>query len=144
MLFRSEKQQSHNLGDEEIDLKEIFSRLWAQKVFIIKISIFSLILACIYLHNADRKFDVTYILAPVQNEGKASGLGSLQGLASMAGFNIPTSSSADYTSFKFLFHSKEVAEVLTDDTDLVKSIFYSEWDSDSGTFKAPKIGRAHV
>lgn len=135
-----EKQQSHNLRDEEIDLKEIFSRLWVQKVFIIKISIFSLILACIYLHNADRKFDVTYMLAPVQKAGGGGlkGLGSIQGLASMAGINLPSTSTEDYTSFQFLFHSKEVAELLIDDSDLVKSIFYSEWDSDSKTFKAPK------
>jgi len=48
--------------NDEIDLKDLFVTLWRGKIYIILLSIFSVIFASLYLHGAERKYTVEYNL----------------------------------------------------------------------------------
>ena len=56
--------QNNKLNDE-IDLKDLFFKLWNGKIYIILVSIISVFLASFYLQFVERKFTVKYSLKPV-------------------------------------------------------------------------------
>lgn len=129
-----------NESNDEIDLRELFRALWAGKI-LISFTVFSAIVcASLYLHRAEQKFTVTYTFAPIESQQSASNLGGLSGLASLAGISLPSSSSSDFTIFKFLLQSEEIAEKLLKDENLVKEIFEDEWDTGQQTFRQPPDG----
>jgi uncharacterized protein involved in exopolysaccharide biosynthesis len=54
---------------------------------------------------------------------------------------LPSSSSSDFTAFKMLLKSEEVATLMMDDTQFIREIFASEWNSSAQTFERPPPGR---
>ena len=44
--------------DDEIDLKDLFFRLWSGKIYIILVTIISVFIASFYLKFAERKYTV--------------------------------------------------------------------------------------
>jgi len=126
--------------DDEIDLRELFTALWRGKRLIIICVMLSIILASLYLRLAERKYTVRYVFAPVASENSRPNLGGLGGLASLAGVSLPTSSSSDFLTYKFLLKSEEVAARILKDRDLLVSVFYSEWDKERELFRQPAPG----
>lgn len=107
-------------ANDEIDLKELFLHLWAGKLYIISSIFICILLASLHLNIAERKYDVVYNLAPVSTTDARPNLGGLGGLASLAGVSLPSSSSSDFLTFRFLLISEEVAEILLQNINLVK------------------------
>ena len=101
---------------------------------------FSIMLASLYLRQAERKYTVRYVFAPVASENSGPSLGGLGGLASLAGVSLPTSSSSDFLTYKFLLKSEEVAARILKDRDLLVSVFSSEWDTERELFRQPTSG----
>ena len=101
---------------------------------------FSIMLASQYLRLAERKYTVRYVFAPVASENSGPNLGGLGGLASLAGVSLPTSSSSDFLTYKFLLKSEEVAARMLKDRDLLLSVFSSEWDTERELFRQPASG----
>lgn len=126
--------------NDEIDLRELFKTLWAGKILILFTVFAAIVCASLYLHHAEQKFTVTYTFAPIESQQASPNLGGLSGLASLAGISLPSSSSSDFTIFKFLLRSEEIAETLLKDKNLVKEIFESEWDTEQQTFRQPPDG----
>jgi hypothetical protein len=124
---------------DEIEIKQLFLHLWANKIYLISGIVICICLASIYLNFAPRKYEVIYTLAPVINDD-SSNLRGLGGLASFAGISLPSNSSGDFLTFRFLLTSKEVAEVLLQDKDLTRSIFRNEWNIQEEKFRAPDKG----
>ena len=69
------------------------------------------------------------MFSPVASDDLSPNLGSLGGLASLAGVSLPSSSSSDFLTFKYLLKSEEVAAVILEHSDLVQEIFSHEWDA---------------
>ena len=101
---------------------------------------FSIMLASQHLRLAERKYTVRYVFAPVASENSGPNLGGLGGLASLAGVSLPTSSSSDFLTYKFLLKSEEVAARMLKDRDLLLSVFSSEWDTERELFRQPASG----
>ena len=75
--------------DDEIDLKELFTTIWAGKVLIIGVTSVFAVLAVIYALMQPNIYRSEALLAPVQAGDSASSLSSkFGGLASLAGVNL--------------------------------------------------------
>ena len=133
--------QVPSLQDDEIDLRELFGALWRGKFLIMLCVIAAIALAALYLRSAERKYTVRYVFAPVASENAGPNLGGLGGLASLAGVSLPSSSSGDFLTFKFLLKSEEVAAQILQDEKLTRSIFASEWDTKIQSYRKPPDGQ---
>ena len=130
---------STKFENNEIDLRELFVSLWRGKWFIVFCLFVAIVAASAYLRNADRLYTVNYIFQPTSNDDIAPTFSGFGGIASLAGITLPTSSGSDFSTYKFLLISEEVAAVLLKDKDLVKEIFRSEWDENSNSFGKPQM-----
>ena len=98
--------------DDEIDLRELFGALWRGKLLIAVCVIAAISLASLYLRTAESKYTVTYVFAPVASDDTGPNLSGLGGLASLAGVSLPSSSSGDFKTFKYLLKSEEVSSFI--------------------------------
>lgn len=76
--------------DDEIDLKELFSVLWAAKKLIVGITSIFAVVSVIYALSLPNQYKASALLAPAQQQsgGLSGALGDLGGLAALAGVNI--------------------------------------------------------
>ena len=139
MTDQAERSDAH-IHDDEIDLRDLLVTLWRGKWFITFCVLVAITLGSLYLRSADNKYTVTYIFKPVSSEDATPNFSGLGGLASLAGVSLPSSSSGDFTAFKMLLKSEEVATLLMDDTEFVREIFASEWNNAQQIFERPSPG----
>lgn len=130
-----------SVADDEIDLRELFIALWRGKWLISLCVVIAIALASLYLRTAEKKYTVSYVFKPVASEEGRPNFAGLGGLASLAGVSLPSSGSGDFTAFKMLLKSEEVATLLMSDDVLIQSIFSSEWDAETGSFQRPPPGQ---
>jgi capsular polysaccharide biosynthesis protein len=129
-----------DLADDEIDLRELFTKLWRGRWVIASLCSVALVLASFYLHVAARKYTVSMTFKPVIEEGAGPNLAGLGGLASLAGVSLPQSGSGDFATFRTLLRSEEVAERVIAATELLPAIFKNEWDAQQAQFRKPPRG----
>lgn len=92
----NEYVQSHNIADDEIDLRELFSVIWQGKWLIIAITTLFAVASVVYAINQPNIYKSEALLAPAEQEGSGglAGLaGQFGGLASLAGVNLGGGSS---------------------------------------------------
>jgi len=80
-------QQSVCAEEDEIDLRELFETIWKHKIFITVFVFIVTSLAIVYALDKPNEYKIYTVLAP-QEQSKASKLGGLGALASMAGVNL--------------------------------------------------------
>ena len=129
--------QTKSLHDDEIDLREIFLKLWHGKIYILLLSAFFVFLASMYLQIAQREYLVEYKLKPVGETQQKNTFSSFGGLASIAGIELPSNTTNDLKIFKELILSVEVSEVIFENKKLIKRIYDSEWNSSLNIFSEP-------
>ena len=129
-----------DLADDEIDLRELFTKLWRGRWVIASLCSVALVLASFYLHIAARKYTVSMTFKLVIEEGAGPNLAGLGGLASLAGVSLPQSGSGDFATFRTLLRSEEVAERVIAATELLPAIFKNEWDAQQAQFRKPPRG----
>ena len=93
---------------DEIDLRALFSILWHGKYFIIFSIILFIGIGSVYLRNLDSKYEVSVLLAAVQEEQTSPNFGNLSGLASLAGVSLPTGRASDFGKYKMMLKTQEV------------------------------------
>jgi hypothetical protein len=135
--------QNNELSDE-IDLKDLFFKLWGGKIYIILVSLISVFLASFHLQSVERKYSVEYNLKPVSEKKNNSSLSGLGGLASIAGIQLPTSSSNDFNIFRELITSAEVSEIIFENKKIIRDIFRSEWDETLNNFLRPPKSKMQI
>ena len=76
--------------DDEIDLRELFSVLWAGKRLIVAITGVFAVVSVIYALSVPNEYKASAVVAPAQSGSSSLGAmaGKLGGLASLAGINI--------------------------------------------------------
>ena len=124
--------------EAEIDLKKIFSTLWAGKFLIIICTSLAIFLASQYLRETEKKYTVTYKLNPVKEKATSSSISRYSGLASLAGIELPNVSGDDFQIFKELLVSVEVAEKVFENKDLIRKLFATEWNAELNEFAEEK------
>ena len=132
MQTQSMNNHTEISDDVELDLRELFLKLWQGKVYILLFSILFVVFASLHLQFAESKYLVEYKLKPVnesQQKSEFSGLGGLGGFASLAGIELPFNSTSDFAIFKELITSVEVSKVIFKNRKLIKRIYGNEWNS---------------
>lgn len=126
-------------ADDEINLLELVSDIWKQKWLIAVFVGLALLYGIIQLNTATYNYTAELRVTPAQpsqvNRMKASGV---SGLASIAGLSIPQSTgAASFELYAEGLHSRNVADRLVKNTDLMKTIFSSEWNAKTNQFVEP-------
>lgn len=117
--------------DDEIDLRELFSVLWAGKVKIIAITAVFAFASVIYALLVPNQYRATAVLAPVQSDGGglSGALGQLGGLASLAGVSIGGGESSESQIAQQIMQSWSFVEEFIADNDLAVEVYAAEdWD----------------
>ena len=124
--------------DDEIDLRELFSVLWAYKIKIISITTFFAAVAIIYSLSMPNQYKATVRLAPAQSDdgGLSGTLGQLGGLATLAGVNIGVSESSESQIAQEIMKSWSFVEGFIDNNDLAVQVYAAEgWSKESNELK---------
>jgi hypothetical protein len=135
--------QNNELNDE-IELRDLFFALREGKIYIFFFSIISIFLASFYLQFAERKYSVKYNLKPVGETEKAPSLSGLGGIASLAGIQLPTSSSNDFKIFKDLITAPEVSEIIFENKKIIREIFRTEWNETLNNYLRPPKSKIQI
>ena len=122
--------------ENEIDLREIIKALWRGKFFIIFCIIASISYASYHLRYEEKKYSIVYKLKPVNQKDSGASMSGLGGIASLAGINLPSSTSSDFNVFKELLYSNEVSQKVIQNKDLMKILFAGEWNESLGQYSA--------
>jgi hypothetical protein len=125
------------LDNDEINLRDLFLTLWHRKIYILLFSTLCVVLASVHLQNTERKYLVEFKLKPVGVNQQDATIPGLGGFASMAGIQLPSSSSDDFIIFKELITSAEVSEIIFENKKIIKDIFRSEWNETLNDYSRP-------
>ncbi|MFL2715216.1 MAG: Wzz/FepE/Etk N-terminal domain-containing protein [Gammaproteobacteria bacterium] len=86
---------SENINQDDISLIDLYKILWKKKIYILLTS-FSVAVACLFYANSlEDIYRSKTLLAPSSDSDSAPSMGMLSGVASIAGINIPSNSSAN-------------------------------------------------
>ena len=120
--------QTSDQYDDEIDLRELFSVLWAGKVKIIAITTVFAVASVIYALSVPNQYKATALLAPAQSGdgGLSSALGQLGGLASLAGVSIGGGESSESQIAQEIMKSWSFVEGFISDNDLAVEVYAAE------------------
>jgi uncharacterized protein involved in exopolysaccharide biosynthesis len=118
--------------DDEIDLKELFSVLWAGKKLIIAITGVFAVISVIYALSVPNQYKASALLAPAQQQsgGLSGALGDLGGLAALAGVNIGGGESGEAQIAQEIMRSWGfIAQFVTENNIAVEVFAADGWDS---------------
>ena len=124
--------------DDEIDLRELFSVLWAGKVKIIAITAVFAVASVIYALSVPNQYKASALLAPAQQEsgGLSGALGQLGGLASLAGVSVGGGESSESQIAQEIMKSWSFVEGFIADNDLAVEVYAAEgWSRVSNQLK---------
>ena len=126
--------QISNHYDDEIDLRELFSVLWAGRVKVIVITAVFAVASVIYALTLPNQYKATILLSPSQstNSGISGALGQLGGLASLAGVSIGGGESNESQLAQEIMKSWGFVEGFISENDLAVEVYAAEdWDRGS-------------
>ena len=129
-----EKIQLGNEYEDEIDLRELFSVLWAGKIKIIVITAIFAFSSITYALLTPNQYKVTALLAPSQSDsgGLLSALGELGGLASLAGVNIGGGETSESKMAQEIMKSWSFIDNFIASNELAVKVYAARgWDSKS-------------
>ena len=137
--------ENHNqvtqFHDDEIDLRELFSVLWAAKKLIVAITAVFALISVIYAISLPNKYVASALLTPAQDSGAGlSGmldkLGGLGGLASLAGVEIGVGGGGEAQIAEEILLSWGFLEKFIEDNNLAVEVFAANgWDKEKNQLK---------
>lgn len=131
------KLQHDTQYEDEIDLRELFGALWAEKIKILAITTIFAVASLIYSLSIPNQYKATAILAPASDGGGLSDtLGQLGGLAIMAGMNIGGGESSESQIAQEIMRSWSFIEDFIVENDIAVEIYAAEgWSKESNELK---------
>ena len=130
--------QTQQLHDDEIDLREFFSVLWAGKKLIAAVTNLFAIVSLIYALSLADEYKASVVVAPAESGGSGLGnmAGQLGGLASLAGINIGPSENTETLEAMEIMQSWGFIEELIQTNNLQIPVYAAEgWDKASNSLK---------
>lgn len=121
-----EAESSVSKGGE--DLRQIFGTVLQRAWIVAGITLLGVAIAAIYLAHATYKYTASITVAPAQGANIGGLSSQFAGIASAAGVDLPVDQgSAQFQIFQQTIFSREVAERLALQRDVLKGIFDQEW-----------------
>ena len=124
--------------DDEIDLRELFSVLWAGKILIVAITAVFALVSIGYALSLANQYKASAVVSPAQSGGSSLGAmaGQLGGLASLAGINIGSGESNETQEAMEIMQSWGFMEAFIQTHDLQVPIYAAiGWDKGSNSLK---------
>lgn len=126
----------------EIDVRELFARLWSGRWWIALSTVLVGAAMLAYALLSTPVYRASTVLIPVSAEGSPGGalggaLGSLAGVASMVGIGLG-SSGGDTDEALAVLKSRDFLGRFIEDKGLVPVLFEKDWDGPAGTWKSPR------
>ena len=130
-----------NSFEGEIDLRDLFTVLWAGKIKILAITTIFAIASVFYALSVPNQYKATALLAPAQYEsaGLSGSLGQLGGLASLAGVNLNSGGSGETQMAKSIMVSWNFIEGFIKSNNLADELVAVEgWNQESNELQINK------
>ena len=124
--------------DDEIDLRELFSVLWAGKILIVAITAVFALVSVGYALSLANQYKASAVVSPAQSGGSSLGAmaGQLGGLASLAGINIGSGESNETQEAMEIMQSWGFMEEFIQTHDLQVPVYAAiGWDKGSNSLK---------
>jgi uncharacterized protein involved in exopolysaccharide biosynthesis len=126
--------QSPDQYDGEIDLRELFSVLWAGKIKIIAITVVFAVASVSYALLVPNQYKATALLSPAKSDGGglSGALGEMGGLASLAGISLGGSESGEAQIAQEIMKSWSYIEGFIAENNIAVEVFATEgWSKGS-------------
>jgi uncharacterized protein involved in exopolysaccharide biosynthesis len=133
--------ENHNqvtqFHDDEIDLRELFSVLWAAKKLIVAVTAVFALVSVIFAISQPNKYEASALLTPAQDSsaglsGVLDNLGGLGGLASLAGVEIGSDGGGEAAIAQEILLSWGFVEKFVEENNLAVEVFAANgWDRES-------------
>ncbi len=133
--------ENHNkvtqFHDDEIDLRELFSVLWAAKKLIVAVTAVFFLASVIFAISQPNKYESSALLTPAESSsaglpGVLDNLGGLGGLASLAGVDIGGDSGGEAQIAQEILLSWGFVEKFVEENNLAVEVFAADgWDRES-------------
>ena len=124
--------------DDEIDLRELFSVVWAGKILIVAITAVFALVSVGYALSLANQYKASAVVSPAHSGGSSLGAmaGQLGGLASLAGINIGSGESNETQEAMEIMQSWGFMEAFIQTHDLQVPIYAAiGWDKSSNSLK---------
>ena len=124
--------------DDEIDLRELFSVLWAGKILIVAITAVFALVSVGYALSLANQYKASAVVSPADTGGSSLGAmaGQLGGLASLAGINIGSGESNETQEAMEIMQSWGFMEEFIQTHDLQVPVYAAiGWDKGSNSLK---------
>lgn len=126
-------QQPTPNADDEIDLREIFWILWAEKWLIVFVTALFAIGSVFYALAQTDIFRAEAILAPADNEQNIGGLAAqLGGAAALLGVNVGGPGGSNISTAIATLRSRQFIGRFIEENNLLVPLFAGKWDRNSG------------
>ena len=127
------QQQAYaNHADDEIDLRELFGILWAEKWLIIGITAVAAVISVVVSLMMTEIYRAEATLAPAETEQSAGGLaGQLGGAAALLGVNVGGSGGDAISTALATLLSRQFIVRFIKENELQVPLFASQWDQSS-------------
>jgi uncharacterized protein involved in exopolysaccharide biosynthesis len=133
--------ENHNqvtqFHDDEIDLRELFSVLWAAKKIIVAVTAVFALVTVIFAISQPNKYEASALLTPAQDSsaglsGVLDNLGGLGGLASLAGVELGGDGGGEAAIAQEILLSWGFVEKFVEENNLAVEVFAADgWDRES-------------
>ncbi|EAS46258.1 OtnB protein [marine gamma proteobacterium HTCC2207] len=124
--------------DDEIDLRELFSVLWAGKKLIVAVTAVFAVVSVIYALSLANQYKASAVVSPAHSGGSSLGAmaGQLGGLASLAGINIGSGESNETQEAMEIMQSWGFIEAFIQTHALQVPVYAATgWDKGSNSLK---------
>lgn len=122
-------------ASDDMDLLQIWNILWKDRWLVIAITAACTLVSIAYALLATQWWRAEVAMVPAhQRQGLTGQLGSLAGLASLAGVNI--TERGDTAEAMAVLRSRELAQVFIEEQKLLPVLFAKDWDAKAGRWKA--------
>ena len=121
--------------DDEINLRELFTVLWVDKIKIIAVTAMFAILSVFYALSVPNQYKASALLVPAQQQtgGISGALAQLGGIASLAGVSLGSGDSSESQIAQRIMQSWNFIEHFIKTNNLEIDVFAAEgWDRASG------------
>ncbi len=127
--------------EDELDLRELLLRLWRGRLWIVACGVICLLVSAAIAFTTVPVYRAKTVLTPAGDRDSlgrslSSALGSLGGLASLAGVDVGGTDAAVEEALAVLT-SRAFTERFIEENNLMPELFAKEWDATNKTWKNP-------
>lgn len=136
-MSEQERDTDQSYIEDEIDLRELFAVLWLNKNFIAILTFFAALASVFYALSLTNIYTAQTLMTPTSFSASASLSSQYSKLASMAGFNLPSSKSGNQVEVALkLMQSKKLLDRLIQYESFLPDLMAAKsWDMDTNTVK---------